>query len=74
MIVRIGEYDFRDANATYPHVDIRVAERIIHQKFNFLTFENDIALLRLAEPVRLAPHIIPICLAPYKNFTGSFGT
>ncbi|OQV25899.1 Serine proteinase stubble [Hypsibius exemplaris] len=74
MIVRIGEYDFRDANSTYPHVDIRVAERVIHQKFNFLTFENDVALLRLAEPVKLGPHIIPVCLAPFKNYTGSYGT
>jgi hypothetical protein len=73
MIVRIGEYDFRDSNSSYPHVDIRVSERVIHQKFNFLTFENDIALLRLAEPVKLAPHIIPICIAPYKNYTGSYG-
>lgn len=73
MIVRIGEYDFRDSNTSFPHVDVRISERIIHQKFNFLTFENDLALLRLAEPVKLAPHIIPVCLAPYKNYTGSYG-
>lgn len=76
MIVRIGEWDFRDANdpnATYPAIDMRVSERIIHPKFNFLTFENDLALLRLTEQVKLAPHIIPACIAPYKNYTGTLG-
>ncbi|GAU91994.1 hypothetical protein RvY_04147-2 [Ramazzottius varieornatus] len=77
MIVRIGEWDFRDANdpnATYQAIDMRVSERIIHPKFNFLTFENDLALLRLTEQVKLAPHIIPACIAPYKNYTGTLGT
>lgn len=72
--MRIGEYDLSDSNKIYPHVDMRVSERIIHEKFNFLTFENDVALLRLPEPVGLAPHIIPVCLAPFKNYTGSMGT
>ena len=74
MVVRIGEYNLGDSNLQYPHIDMRVAERIIHEKFNFLTFENDIALLRLPEAINLAPHIIPICIAPYKNYTGSMAT
>ena len=74
MIVRVGGFDFDDPDAAFPSVDSRVAKIFIHPDFNGVTFESDLALLKLADPVPLAPHILPICLAPVRNYYGTFGT
>lgn len=75
IVVRIGAYDFFDSNPVFQHTDVRIAERIIHPNYSHsdMKFLNDLALLKLVAPVTLAPHIIPACLAPYKNYTGTYG-
>ena len=46
----------------------------IHPDFDPVTFDNDLALLKLREPVKLAANIVPVCLAPQRNYVGTYGT
>lgn len=43
---------------------ITYACQVVHPSYNFFTYENDLALLKLENPVNLSstPHIVPICL------------
>lgn len=38
--------------------------QVVHPSYNFFTYENDLALLKLSTPIPLnsTPHIVPICL------------
>jgi serine protease 56 len=74
MILRLGGHDFTKADHDYPSVDVRVSRVIVHEDFDGVTFENDLALLKLQEPVRLTANIVPVCLAPMKNYVGSYAT
>ncbi|KAJ8928423.1 hypothetical protein NQ314_019012, partial [Rhamnusium bicolor] len=53
--------------------DIEVNKIIIHEKFNFFTFQNDIALISLKRKAKFNGFVQPICLPQesllYKNFT-----
>ena len=35
---------------------------MVHPKYNFFTYENDLALVRLEKKVPFQPNIVPICL------------
>jgi hypothetical protein len=51
--------------------DRKVAIVVTHTKFDPLTFEYDLALLRFHEPVSFQPNIVPVCLPPAdKKFVG----
>lgn len=39
-----------------------VGRKVVHPKYNFFTYEYDLALVRLDSPLSFAPHIAPICL------------
>lgn len=39
-----------------------VARKAVHPKYNYYTYEYDLALVKLEAPVQFAPHISPICL------------
>lgn len=43
---------------------IHSLQQIVHPGYNFFTYENDLALLKLDAPIPLnaTPHIVPICL------------
>lgn len=41
---------------------IQVAEMVLHEHYVANTTDNDIALLRLAEPIRFSPYAVPACL------------
>lgn len=43
-----------------------VQQPITHPKYNPITVDNDIAMLRLAKPVKFSTYILPACL-PTKN-------
>ena len=51
----------------FPHIDVDVAEIIIHENFNSESLQNGIALLILKEPLELNDYINTICLPP-QNF------
>ncbi|KAJ8368183.1 hypothetical protein SKAU_G00082110 [Synaphobranchus kaupii] len=58
--VTIGDYDkmLRDLDEQ----KIQVEAVMVHPHFHSYTFDSDIALLRLAEPVRQGPYATPACL------------
>ncbi|XP_044096893.1 vitamin K-dependent protein C isoform X1 [Neovison vison] len=60
LIVRLGEYDLRRWERWEMDVDIK--EILIHPNYSKSTTDNDIALLRLAQPAVLSQTIVPICL------------
>ncbi|XP_026802085.3 vitamin K-dependent protein C-like isoform X1 [Pangasianodon hypophthalmus] len=58
--VRLGDYKrfkFEESEVTLPVVKI-----VPHPKYNSLTVDNDIALLRLSSPVTFSRYIVPACL------------
>ncbi|KAM9846433.1 coagulation factor IX-like [Aulostomus maculatus] len=65
--VRVGEHDVE--NTEGHEEDHEVAEEVDHPLYNFKKspYNHDIALLRLAEPVKLSHYRRPICLGP-KDF------
>ena len=49
--------------------------KIVNERYNPSTYQNDIALLELSEPVNYKQHIIPVCLPTKRdNYTGSLAT
>lgn len=60
--IRVGEYDFSSVQEDLPYVERGVAKKIVHPKYNFFTYEYDLALVRLDKSLEFAPHISPICL------------
>ena len=60
--VRIGEWDFSSTSELHSHVERKVKEKIVHPKYNFFTYEYDLALLKLDKRVDFQDNIIPICL------------
>lgn len=67
LFVRAGEWDTRRNDEPSPHQNRQVQRTIVHPSYNPRTISNDIALLILAEPVRLASHINTICLPPPQH-------
>lgn len=39
-----------------------VSKKIVHPKYNFFTYEYDLALVKLETPLEFTDHIAPICL------------
>ena len=60
--VRIGEWDFSSTSEPQAHVERKIQRKIVHPKYNFFTYEYDIALLKLEKRVDFHENIIPICL------------
>lgn len=60
--IRVGEYDFSNVEEELPYAERSVARKIVHPKYNFFTYEYDLALVQLDKPIEFAPHIRPICL------------
>ncbi|XP_043648741.1 phenoloxidase-activating factor 2 [Drosophila teissieri] len=67
LVARAGDWDLNSLNEPYPHQGSRIKEIIMHSEFNPDSLYNDIALLLLDEPIRLAPHIQPLCLPPPES-------
>lgn len=60
--IRVGEYDFSHIQEQLPYIERGILKKIVHPKYNFYTYEYDLALVRLEAPLEFAPHISPICL------------
>ena len=41
---------------------IQVKRVVVHKDYKAPTFENDIAILELEEPISRQPHVVPICM------------
>ncbi|XP_022218969.2 phenoloxidase-activating factor 2-like [Drosophila obscura] len=62
LTVRGGEWDLMTENEFVAHVNIKVKSPILHEKFNWESTENNIALLILERAFPHQQHIAPICL------------
>lgn len=73
--LRLGEWDFSSTSEPNPHLELKATKKIVHPDYNFFTYENDLALVRVERRVNFADNIIPICL-PGNNdlLIGEFGT
>ncbi|KAB7498852.1 Serine proteinase stubble, partial [Armadillidium nasatum] len=72
LIVRLGDWDVNGQTEFYKHIELPVANVVIHPKFYAGNLENDIAVLTLRGYIDFLanPHISPVCLPnPYTDFT-----
>ncbi|KAG8040177.1 hypothetical protein G9C98_000747 [Cotesia typhae] len=60
--IRVGDYDFSSVQERLPYVERGIAKKVVHPKYNFFTYEYDLALVRLETSLVFVPHISPICL------------
>jgi len=60
--IRVGDYDFGAVSEPFPYQERSAAAKIVHPKYNFYSFEYDLALVKLSKPVELGPNVHPICL------------
>uniref|UniRef100_A0A182M340 Peptidase S1 domain-containing protein n=1 Tax=Anopheles culicifacies TaxID=139723 RepID=A0A182M340_9DIPT len=69
VFVRLGVLELQPARIVDEPLDIAISNAIPHPKYHPVTYQNDIALLELADPVTGDwPFVDPICL--YTNATG----
>lgn len=62
--IRVGEYDFGSMSEPFPYIERAARRKVVHPKYNFYTYENDLALVQLDQPIQFPPHVAPICLPP----------
>lgn len=65
--IRVGEHDFATDREPFPYVERGAKKKVVHPDFNFATYENDLSLVELDEPLEFQPHISPICLPPDQS-------
>ena len=71
-MVRCGEWDTKGNQEPYPHQDRRVMRVTKHPSYNVeKNYENDVALLHLAQEFELGRHIDTACLP--NEMTGEDG-
>ncbi|KAI4459981.1 serine protease-related [Holotrichia oblita] len=66
-IIRAGEWNTKMEDEPLPHQDRLVEDVILHPEYNPDSLKNDVALLYLSEPFKLAGNIKIICL-PRSNW------
>lgn len=73
--IRVGEYDFSTIQEQLPYVERGITKKVVHPKYNFFTFEYDLALVKLETALAFTTHIAPICLpASDELLIGEKGT
>lgn len=66
LTVRLGEYNLEEANETRNR-DFRIDEIYQHIDFDETTYNNDISILKLQQPVSFNSYIWPVCM-PLNDF------
>ncbi|XP_017043453.1 uncharacterized protein LOC108089605 isoform X1 [Drosophila ficusphila] len=72
--VRLGEWDVNHDVEFFPYIERDVVSVHIHPDYYAGTLDNDLAVLKLDQPVDFTknPHISPACLPDkYSDFTGA---
>jgi len=67
--VRVGEHDVNSEKDGASPQEIRIAAKMPHEKFDSVSFQNDIAILKLSQKVKLTPEVQPICLPKEKSIS-----
>lgn len=77
IFVSLGDHIYNQNADTQYEQHITIQEIIMHENYDPLTVDNDIALLRLSGPVQYSPGVGPVCL-PFqfaaKDFQGENAT
>ena len=61
--VRLGEHDIRNDNdGATRHLDVEISSRTAHEGFNSVSFQNDIAIIKLAKRVEFTCNYIKYLL------------
>jgi len=63
ILVKLGEYDFEKEGETADQT-FTVASMKNHENYNDVTYEHDIAIIKLDRPATLSNSVWPICLPP----------
>jgi len=63
ILVKLGEYDFEKEGETQDQT-FTVQSMKNHENYNDVTYENDIAIMKLDRPAILSNSVWPICLPP----------
>merc|ERR1711971_1217964 len=63
IMIKLGEYDFNEAGETADQT-FTVASMKNHENYNDVTYENDIAILKLNGVATRSESVWPICLPP----------
>ena len=71
LIVNCIVYFFRDDASEEAKQTITIAEKYIHPGYDTPDKANDIALLKLKEPIRMGPTISPPCIPDQNDFGDS---
>ncbi|CAH0551885.1 unnamed protein product [Brassicogethes aeneus] len=75
LVAVFGEFDISGELETKRSISRNVKRVIVHRQYDAATFENDLALLELEQPVKFDSHIVPICLPHLsEDFTGRMAT
>ncbi|KAK9892395.1 hypothetical protein WA026_019846 [Henosepilachna vigintioctopunctata] len=61
MVVYLGKHYLKEWS-TKGIQDKRVARLVVHPEFESESFKNDIALIKLSEPVTISNYVRPVCL------------
>jgi len=62
LTIRLGAYRIKDMNEQQT-IDTTISKFIVHKQYSMpRPFSNDIALLKMVEPINFSEFIIPICL------------
>lgn len=72
--VRLGEWDVNHDVEFYPYIERDISLLQIHPEFYAGTLFNDLAILRMDQPVdfQQSPHISPACLPdPQTDYSGN---
>lgn len=62
LMIRAGEWNTQTKNEIFDYQERNIEEIYLHSGFNNDNLHNDIALLRLSEPLELVEHINVICM------------
>ncbi|XP_068238842.1 serine proteinase stubble isoform X2 [Palaemon carinicauda] len=60
--LRVGEFDFSSVGEAKPYIERAAKSKVVHSKYDYFTYEYDLALVQMDEPLQFQPHISPICL------------
>ena len=48
---------------------VQVKRVVVHKDYQAPTFENDIAILELEDPIQRQPHVVPICMPRWTSIS-----